>query len=380
MTPNQLKAVKSSPSTHLLVLGPAGSGKTQLLLHRAAYIKKENKLSSLDYRIFVLSEMVREFIKREVRQIGLSEEVVYSFNHWCREFYEQHISLDLPRTYINLRVDYKRIRKEVLEFLKKRKELYKSLKFVMIDDGQNLEVECYQILNLISKHVTVVADFQQKIIPNNTSESFILECLKSPCKKLYIPELYKNSPSIINLASYFIVDKDICQQYRSGFVFSSGEGDLPLCYIASSFKEELDHLAETVKMRQLKKEKVGIVVPNDRLVHGLAPELNKRGVKVEKVIEPDAQNVIHEPYDFENDLPKITSFSKVIGLTFDSLFIPQLKEEYFSTMRDEYRIRTLFMGLVRARKWVYLSTVRGEEIKEIDLLRKAREKGYVLML
>ncbi|MBS3818837.1 hypothetical protein KGY73_04975, partial [bacterium] len=239
--------------------------------------------------------------------------------------------------------------------------------------------ESYEILSFISSHVSVFADFQQKVSSHQTSESLILEKL-SPCQKLHLPQVYKNSPFVARLASYFIEDKAIQRKYLDQLCVSSKEEDLPLCYLVPSLEEEMNLLAETVKMRQAKGEKIGILVPTEKMIYEIVSGLEKREVNVEKAIEKDAQNVLHEPYDFENDLPKITTFDRATGLTFDSLFLPQMREENFASMDHESRMKTLFMALVRARKWVYLSIVKGKEIKEIDLLKRAQKNGDLLML
>jgi superfamily I DNA/RNA helicase len=139
-------------------------------------------------------------------------------------------------------------------------------------------------------------------------------------------------------------------------------------------------LAATLQMRQSMNEKVGIIVPSSSLIHGLAKDLNERGVEVEKVIERDAQNIFHEPFDFGNDIAKIATFHTAKGLAFDSIFLPHLTENSFSGAKSEARQRMLFVGVARARQWVYLSTVNGKEFKEIDILKAAEADGHLLLI
>jgi hypothetical protein len=40
----------------------------------------------------------------------------------------------------------------------------------------------------------------------------------------------------------------------------------------------------------------------------------------------------------------------------------------------------LLVGITRATQWVYLSTVRGYEFKEVALLREAEAKGDLFVL
>ena len=65
------------------------------------------------------------------------------------------------------------------------------------------------------------------------------------------------------------------------------------------------------------------------------------------------------------------------GLTFDSVFLPQLTERAFSEIPLNSRRKLLFLGIVRASKWVYLSTVKSQEFKEMDILKSAERAGHL---
>ena len=380
LTPDQLKVVKMPLDRHRLVLGSAGSGKTQVLIHRASYLAKTYGISPDNFRIFVFTDMAREYIRPAAQLLGLPEETVTTFDHWCRLFYEDRKSKDLPRTYINMRIDFQRIRTEVLLLLEQKKELRNSLEFALVDDGQDLTPEVYKILSLAARHVTVFADFQQKIAETRASEPLILEALSLKERGSTFSGTYRNAPHVANLASHFIADEDARRDYLSQVAAKQKVKAHPLCYVAPSSDKEMSLLAATLQMRQSMNEKVGIIVPSSSLIHGLAKDLNGRGVEVEKVIERDAQNIFHEPFDFGNDIAKIATFHTAKGLAFDSIFLPHLTENSFSGAKSEARQRMLFVGVARARQWVYLSTVKGKEFKEIDILKAAEADGHLLLI
>jgi len=380
LTANQLKVVEMPSNKHCMVLGTAGSGKTQVLIHRAAFLAKGSNIPPQCFRILVFTDVIKEYLRSGVKSLGLTEEAITTFDDWCRLFYENHIAKVLPRIYVNLRVDFERIRSEVFRVLKRNKILQNTLEFALVDDGQDFTLEVYNILRLAARHITVFADFQQKIVENGTSEISILEALKLEKSEKMLSGTYRNAPYVVDLASCFIADEGLRCEYSNQIFAEQKVREQPLCYIAPSFAKEMDLLSETVQMRQSLNERIGIIVPTDRLVHGLTKELKERGVEVEKVIKEDAQNVFHEPYDFVNYIPKITTFHMAKGLTFDSVFLPQLIEKSFSWAQGEARQRMLFMGLVRAAHWVYLSTVKGSEFREIDILRAAKEQGRLLVV
>ncbi len=380
LTPSQLKIVKLPFDKNLLVLGPAGSGKTQVLIHRAAYLARTQGFPSNSYRLLVFTDMAREFIKPAARSLGLPKEALTTFDLWCRHFYEGHISKDLPRTYVNLRVDLPGIRSGVLRTLERNKGLQHRLLFALVDDGQDLSPEAYEVLRLAARHITVFADFEQKIVDNETSRTLLIERLKIAGRRHTLSASYGSAPHVAVLASYFIPDESLRRVYRDHISTKQKVIEQPLCYVAPSFEEEMDLMAATVQMRQSMNRSVGIVVVSDKMLHELPKELSKRGVKVEKVVERDAHNVLHEPYDFGNTVPKIVTYSTSKGMTFDSVFLPGLTEDSFHQLRHKERQRMLFVGMARAKQWVYLSTVKGKEFKEINILRSAAADGRLLII
>ena len=74
LTPEQLRIVEMSPDQHRVVLGPPGSGKTQVLVHRAAHLNERYKVSPSRFRLFVFTNVVKEYIRSGVQFLGLPEE------------------------------------------------------------------------------------------------------------------------------------------------------------------------------------------------------------------------------------------------------------------------------------------------------------------
>jgi superfamily I DNA/RNA helicase len=380
LTPHQLEVVKKPSGENRVVIGTAGSGKTQVLIHRAAYLAEAGKVPPEKYLLFVFTDIARDYLGSALTRFNLSRDSVITFDSWCRLFFENNISRDLPRTYINLRVDYTKIRLKVLEELRRRKKLHNMLKFALVDDGQDLALEAFEILKMTARHITVFADFQQKIVENQTTESTISDTLQTGGVRDSLLGTHRNSLQVAKLASYFISEERAKQDYLNRSAARKKIKKLPQCFSAPSLEKEMDLLAETLKMRLSRNERVGIIVPTPLLLHNLVKELKKRGVPVEKAIEPDAQNVFHDAFDFENNVPKIATNHTAKGLTFDSVFLPQLTEEGFLKFNSPTRLRMLFMGIARARKRVYLSTVKGKELQEFNTLNKAKDHGHLLML
>ncbi|MCA1600900.1 MAG: hypothetical protein LC776_04365, partial [Acidobacteria bacterium] len=101
---------------------------------------------------------------------------------------------------------------------------------------------------------------------------------------------YRNSPDVARLASYFISDERLRAEYLNQIKNNHTERERPLCFMASTADEEMDRLAEVIKQRQMKNQRIGIIVPQNRQVHGFAKGLANRGIQVEKAVGRSGQN------------------------------------------------------------------------------------------
>ncbi len=377
LTPDQKRVIQISPQKSILITGASGSGKTQVLVHRAAFFLQSHGLSPQNIRIFVLTDVLEEFIGSEIESLGYSREIVTTFDHWCRSFFLENISQDLPRVYVDGRVDYKKTLMAVLDALKKNGNLLKGLEFALVDDGQELPVEAFEILSLAARHTTVFSDTQNRWSREGSSESLILNTLKIQKGNLALQGDFRNPPNVAHLASRFIADDDSRYAYLSQTRMAHSPAEGPLCYVARTEEKEMLHLSQVVQQKLVQKNRVGILVPTNRLVHSLAKSLLDKGIETEKAITIDAQNVIHSPYDFRSNLPKITTYSMARGLTFDSVLLPRLTEDSLSGLSTMQQKQLLFMGISRASQWVYLSTVKGKEFLEMAELRSAQSDGQL---
>lgn len=377
LTPAQKKIVQIPPWESGLFSGPPGSGKTQTLVHRAAYLLETHRASQEKIRLFVFSNVLEKMIRSEMKSSGLPEDMVAFFDNWCRSFFVRHVSADIPRIYVNGRIDFEKIRFGVLEALRRDKDLQKHIEYALVDDGQDLTPEAVEILAFAAEHIIVVADGQQKIHEKGACQSFVSEALNLQRSSSILSGDFRSSNSVARLAAHFIDDQNLRKEYLSQSRSEHIPSQSSFFYIAPSEEKELEHLSRYVRQREVMKENVGILVPSNSLVHRLAKELGEKGIEVEKAIPFDAQNVIHMPYDFGNRLPKITTYHEAKGLSFDSVLMPRLTEKVLSEIPPDQRHRLIFIGMVRAARWVYLSTVRGKEPQEIHLLLSAGKVGHL---
>jgi len=377
LTPDQNRAVQMKPDQNRVVFGVAGSGKTQVLIHRADYLSRTYNVSPDKYRVFVFTNVIKQYIKSGVQFLGLPDDTVSTLDHWCLLIYEKEISSRPPR--LNGTLDFKKIRLSVLDLFRSRPALQKTLDFILVDEGQDLTPAAFEILRMASRHVTVFADRMQQIFEEGSGEEQILASMGVRKENATLLGAYRNSPYVAQLAAYFITDETRRQQYIAQIGAQQLTNERPLCFIARNHDEEMDRMAETIRQRQLMNQSVGIIVPRLKQVHGFASAMQKRGIDIEKAVPPKRSSMPVD-FDFGNSLPKIATYHSAKGLTFDSVLLPKITSSAFSNIRDSgLRHRLLFVGIARATQWVYLSTTKGMESKEFSLLENAAARKHLVI-
>lgn len=375
LTPDQTRAVEMKQDQNRVVFGVAGSGKTLVLIHRAGYLARTYNVSPEKYRIFVFTNVIKQYIKSGIQSLGLPDETVSTFDHWCRLIYEKEISRNVP--WAGKTVDFESIRLSVLDLLRTRPALQKTLDFVLVDEGQDLSPQAFEIIALAARHVTVFADQMQQIFKDGAGEEQILTRMGIRRENATLLGAYRNSPYVAQLAAYFIPDAVRRGQYLSQIGTQQMTKERPLCFIASNHDEEMDRMAEVIRERQLRNERVGIIVPQNRQLHGFATAMQERGIEIEKALSPKRPG-LPVGFDFGNNLPKIAIYHSAKGLTFDSVLLPKITVNSFANIHDSsLRQRMLFVGVTRATQWVYLSTTKGMELEEFSLLQDAATRNHL---
>jgi superfamily I DNA/RNA helicase len=379
LTPDQARVVELPPTINRVVLGMAGSGKTQVLVHRAAHLAEKFNIPPERYRVFVFTNVIKEYIRSGLEFLNLPDRVVSTFDFWCGGLFQKHFGPRLPRKPNGRDIDFPAIRRRVRGLIRATRDLQNSLEFVLVDEGQDLTPEAYEIIQEAASHVTVFADPQQKIFDDGADAGFIADRLHVTTPQISILGAFRNAIYVAELAGHFIEDLEKRAQFLAHISAAQRVKERPLCYVADSFDREMDRLAEVVRARQVLNERIGIIVPTNRLLHGLADGLAERGIQVEKAATKENAGKVEVTCAFTNLVPKIATFFMAKGLTFDSVLLPRLTAKAYYYINRERMKRMMFVGIARATQWVYLSTVKGTEFDEMGVLREAVEQGHLTM-
>ena len=344
LTPEQLRAVHLDPAEHRVIMGPPGSGKTLILLHRARYLLDLWHVPPEKFRIFVFTKALKEYIRSALPLLDLPDECITTFDAWCKNFHRTHIRGPLPRD--GREIDFQGIRQRVLAEIRGNLFGVPKYDFVLVDEGQDLDSTAFDIIRAIANHVTVCIDHKQQIYDGRSSETDILQRMGLRRRNMELLGAFRCCPFIVALASELLSDPGERQAFINQARTAQTEREIPLLYLAPDFDHEKRRLLEILKVRQSKGEKVAILLPQKRQVFGFAKGIREAGLEIETP----------ENMDFQNDIPKIMPYHSAKGLTFDTVLLPRLVRSSFPRISDSRIMKILFVGITRATKWVYMSS------------------------
>jgi superfamily I DNA/RNA helicase len=162
LTDEQKKIISLPLDVSHLILGPPGSGKTNLLLLRANYFARAQHPNIL---ILVFTRLLREFIVTGGQQYAFDTSKVKTHRQWQYDLLSEYgarptTSKDEEEsTFDDQRVD---MNSRIAELVKQRhlKHLYDA---ILLDEAQDYLPEEIEVLSALGKVLFIVADRRQKI-------------------------------------------------------------------------------------------------------------------------------------------------------------------------------------------------------------------------
>jgi len=355
LTVDQQRAVQLNPNENRAIIGGPGSGKTQVLLHRARYLSDLMGTSPEGYRLFVYTNALKEYIKSAIQDLRLPEDNVLTFDHWCCIFYQQHINKSLPRNSEEKTLDFPLIRKSVIRYITSGKISLPIFNFVLVDEGQDFEEEIFSFLSSISRHVTVCIDNKQQLYDNKASEVEILYKLGIRRHNVNLIDAFRVCPYLVEVAAEFIPDPTEKDAFRNQTRQPQIERQTPSIYFSRNLEDEKQMLYHIVQERLLKNERIAILLPKNKQVFGFAKGLSDVGIEVEVPDKGKRSNSL-PTHDFNSSRPKVMAYHSAKGLTFDTVIMPRLVASSFGRFHPSRIERLIFVGITRATKWCYFST------------------------
>ena len=371
LAPEQLRIVRASATDHRVIVGPAGSGKTLLLLHRARFLQEAFRDDFPPLRIFTYTNVLKAFMAPCLELLGLPKDCLSTFDAWCVDYFRAHVSHVLPRR--DGHPDYEAIRSAVERFVAENPTLWYQEGLVLVDEGQDLPAQAYRILEMVARHVTVCLDPSQQIFEGGAQLPEILSALGTAAGLRWLGS-HRCSQDVARFAATFLPDPGERERFLQQPHAVSTERELPLVHFAESEEAGQARLVELVRQRMLMNQRIGILVGQHRDVYRLTSLLKAAGIPAERALPPQFPATQIEA-DFSNLVPKVGTFHSTKGLTFDAVLLPDLSDESFPRTFGAARRRVLFVALTRASRWAYIGREAGKAFAEDPWLFETAQDG-----
>lgn len=176
-----------------LITGPPGSGKTNLLLFRAAYISNSGKPNVL---LLMFNRSLRDFVARGAYYYKLDATKIQTIQTWGLRFLREHnIPVDdLPGDFLASR---REIASRIDSIVKKKPRLAGSIECILVDEVQDCLPEEISLFFLLAVDVCFAGDERQRIYSGDD----VFEVLKRKALNLHIlTRHYRNGQEICRAA------------------------------------------------------------------------------------------------------------------------------------------------------------------------------------
>jgi hypothetical protein len=107
-----------------------------------------------------------------------------------------------------------------------------------------------------------------------------------------------------------------------------------------------------------------------------AKGLSEAGLEVEVPAQTGRRQEL-PTLNFASERPKLMPYPSAKGLTFDTVIMPRLVPKSFGSTPFERIEKLLFVGITRATRWVYFSTVGEGQLTVFNCLRAVADQGHL---
>lgn len=320
VNPKQLdedqKLVISAPldKSHL-VLGPPGSGKSNLLLLRADYLQKAGHPNSV---ILVFTRQLQEFMAAGSSNYSFPASKIKTSRSWMLNLLKQH---DIN---INLSRDFEQSRNQVLdavEQLVQSKRIGRIYESILLDEAQDYLPGEIQIFSKLCKHMFVVADLRQKIYLGDDS----INIIQSKVDQTHTLRFhYRNGLNICRLADGIAKESEDYQFLASTSNYDENTTPSTVEVIqTNTLEKQCDIIFERIKV-QLKaypNEHIGIITPRRQELSSLSQFFMQTSLYSDDLLQ-----VREDGYEYlDHNRPVIlTTLHSAKGLEFRALHIAAL--------------------------------------------------------
>ena len=266
---DQKAIMELPPDGSFAVTGPPGSGKTNLLLMRGAYLSALSR----NIAVLVMNRTLAEFIKSGASGYGVPTDAVMTSRQFISALADE-IGTPLTRG-----LTFEEGRSEALEVLKRAAISNPSPTYdaILIDEAQDHSEEELRFLRVLARDIYLTADARQ-LIYRNGSQDDRFKSLVSEHRQLRFH--YRSAMDICDLAD------EVGSRFTSGYdkisptcryPVSSPKAEITI--VRGSLDEQGEKIAERIRLqlRAFRGELIGVFAPIKQDAQHLVEILTEKG-------------------------------------------------------------------------------------------------------
>lgn len=373
---HQESAVRSLSGCQL-ILGPAGSGKTLILVHQAAclYAKKPEEMRMLFvcYNISLVHYIKRLLTAKGV-PLGPRGVEVLQYNELCGKVLDEKITHEGEKSdYFDL------ITQMSLEVVKTSNLKYDA---IFVDEGQDFSSDMAKvIIGLLSSTYSLfsVAFDERQSIYGAICDWVNIHERQWQTQKL--KHIYRNTHEISELALKVINESAVNELTTSEIAFLpenfGNHGPEPVAIIGNTGDEILGYVADEIaglcakegvplsEIAVLYISRKSPFTSNSVLPEEMCRILESKGILTEWMSEDYRSK---KSYDITSDKVCVSTVHSVKGLDYDAVFLIGLESLLEDRWNEDVKKKLIHIALTRARRRVYFAILDSTNEKGLGKL------------
>jgi superfamily I DNA and RNA helicase len=239
-----------------LITGPPGSGKSNLLLLRASYVRRAGRPNLI---VLVFTRTLQEFMRAGVSTYDIPSERISTFRRWKKRFLAEHnMTVDLPPDFDESR---RVLNTAVIDVIHKRhlKNVYDC---ILLDEAQDYLPEEMEIVCLLARDVYAAADGEQKIYRGKDPLPLLIAQKEPQTHRLRFH--YRNGYKICRFADAIASDSGSHVSITSTSNYDEDANPSTVtAYSAGTLQEQIANAASQIErqLRVFPDEMIGVLCP-----------------------------------------------------------------------------------------------------------------------
>ncbi|MBN1512324.1 MAG: AAA family ATPase [Phycisphaerae bacterium] len=283
----------SSEGNHL-VLGPPGSGKTNILLLRANYLTLSGKPN---IAIVVFTRTLRKFIASGGKQYAFPPDKIMTCNKWQRDLLHQYgVGVNPPTDFAEQR---QYMAEKIGELIQKR-TLSSVYEAILLDESQDYTPNEIELFKKLGSQLFAVADSRQQIYKSDGNDVDPLAAIRSAVPPDNIHELryhYRNGLEICKLADRIAKDSKTYQPLTPTAQYKEEQNPSKVTIFQGNLDAQCQQIANALRtqLRAFPKELLAVVCPKREHVNEVLSKLQEDPVLAPRLCKIDDDDDAFDP-------------------------------------------------------------------------------------